>query len=142
MLFYAENDGLKFRQVDSQGKASGTARAAFQSPKANAILTSPAVAFSTNANGTSGLLVASELNNSGSKSWAQVLAPTAKPIGAPIQIDEAGANETIRFAILFALPVKPNETALRFEGYEISRQNSGTREISSGIKRLKLTLTQ
>lgn len=145
-VFYVDSANVKRRKIDLQGKLSGSSIVAFKAPKNNTKLTYPSVAFSMNAKGRRGVLIATQdafRETGGATMWAQVLDANAIPVGAPIRVELTSATDTALSGLVTPLPVKLTDTLFRFSAYYTLAQFKapGQTYENSGIVKLNLNVT-
>jgi len=114
LVYYADSESVKRRQIDSKGKPSGKAFPAFSGALKNAHLFYPNVAFSTISSGTTGLLIAAMPDSWPNKTalYGQSLNSRGRPIGRPILLDHSDAFE------LVALPRNDSDKVLQYEYFQ------------------------
>ena len=143
MVFFGDNDNVKRRRIDANGKLSGKNLPALNSPLKNTLLTEPRVVFAKSTNGVTGLLVVTQDGGQGEidKVWAQVLRPDGSPLGAPVQVNETSADANTQFGTLLgAVPSSSASEITRFVwvGAVVEVKSVALQEYEGGMIQLKL----
>jgi hypothetical protein len=138
-VFFADNEIVKGRTINSKGKFTSALFPAFSGP-VDAPLYDSTVALSTTNLGTVGLLMAYRGTPSGvagQNFYAQVIDGHGRPIGDPQKIEDHTQVEGFQ-SLLFALPRKQTDT--RFE-YIWLQSRFGNNSGPCTILKLKLQVT-
>lgn len=142
LVFYADDDGVKKRTISPKGELSRNDSFAFAAPLDTESLFDPTVGFSTTANGTTGLLIATQREYvdtaEGEQSgiaWAQVLDSKGLPVGKPTEVNQAPLDTVTHFgSLLMALPRGQSNTRFEF----VWLQTLGSSKVQSTILKLNL----
>jgi len=106
-VVFVDDNRIRLRRTDEQGKITGSTKSAFQKPKNNTKLFFPDIVLTEGADGLRALLIAAEAPFSDQGQtivWAQVLNESGKRVGKPVQLDKTGSTDAAQELALSVLP--------------------------------------
>ncbi len=145
-VVFVDDNKIRLRKTNDQGKVSGSAKSAFKKPKSNTKLFFPAVILTEGADGVRALLIAAEAPFSDQGQtivWAQVMDENGKKLGKPLQLDKTGSSDAAQELVISVLPHPTDSTVYPFLAiYKIAGfKPPGQTPDSSGLILLNLEVT-
>ncbi len=146
IVIFVDTPNIKRRKINTAGKLSGPATAAFKPPKNFSKLYFPSLAFANGPSGVRGILIALEnvFSNTGAAViWAQPLKEDGLPLGVPIKLDTTAATESAVATTLLGIPQAARVPWYKFTSFYVLGTFEGTDRtfVSANIIELNSNVT-